>query len=110
MGTMDGVYPEDLAIGVTGLIGLTGKDFDGEVLGEMVRATGFTTCEIGDVVLLQEGLAIDGDERLDGEAAEVGCTGELASVPGCLGTLAVGLTIIIDFHGVFLGFSVSNLN
>ena len=86
---------------MTGLIGLTGEDFDGEVLCEMMRATGLTACEIGDVVLLQEGLAIDGDERLDGEAAEVGCTGELASVPGCLGTLTVGLTIIIDFHGVF---------
>ena len=92
------------------MIGLTGEDFNSEMLGEMVRATGLTPGEISDVVLLQEGLAIDGDERLDGEAAEVGCTGELASVPGCLGTLAVGLTIIIDFHGVFLGFSVSNLN
>jgi len=51
---------------------------DGEVLGEVVGATGFTTCEVGDVVLAQVRLAVDGDQWLDCEVTEVGVGGELA--------------------------------
>ena len=76
------------------------------MLGEVVGAAGFLSSEVGDVVLSQEGLAVDGDEGLDGEAAEVGFAGELAGLPGFAEALMVGLTIEIDFHGVFLGFKV----
>ena len=34
--------------------------------------------------------------------------GELCCLPGIVGALAVALTVVIDFHGVFLGFMVDN--
>jgi hypothetical protein len=58
---------------------------DGEVLGEVVGVAGFFAGEVGGVVGAQDGLAVDGDEGLDGEVAEVGCGGELAIVPGLVG-------------------------
>ena len=129
MGAVEGVDPEDLAAAATARGGsdgvaayinpvagghavaawidvVAGEDLDGEVLGEVVGTAGFLAGEVGDVVLAQDGLAVDGDQWLDGEVAEVGVTCELAGFPCFLGTLAVGLTIIVDFHGVFLGFKV----
>ena len=75
MGVVDGVDPEDLAAVV--LSGLT-EDLDGEVLGEVVGPAGLAPREIGDVVLAQDGLAVDCDEWLGGECAEVGVGGDLA--------------------------------
>ena len=106
---VQGVYPEDLAAVGVGfawtavIIGILLKDPDGEVLGEVVCAAGLLAGEVGDVVLSQDGLSVDGDEGLEPENAEVGFSCELASVPGFIDALDVGLTIIIDFHGVFLG-------
>ena len=49
----------------------------GQVLGEVVGTTGLPTSKVGDVVLAQVGLAIDGYKRLAAEDAEVGVAGEL---------------------------------
>ena len=87
-------------------VSIIGEELDGEVLGEVVGSAGFFAGEVGDVVLAQYGLAVDGDEGPCGEGGEVGVTGELAGVPGFLDALGVGLTIIVDFHGVSLGFKL----
>ena len=113
MGAVVGVDPQDgAAVGWTLLVGdgiagylttLTlGEDLDGEELGEVVRAAGFTSSEVGDVVLPQVGLAVDGDQWLDCELTEVGVAGELACAPGLVVALGVVLAIIVDFHGVVL--------
>ena len=72
-----GVDPQDgAAVGWTLLVGdgiagylttltLVGEDLDGEELGEVVRAAGFPSSEVGDMVLPQVVLAIDGDQWLD---------------------------------------------
>ena len=79
-----GVYPQDAgaAAGRGGRTGLTGRggvqDLDGEVLGEVVGATGFPSGEVGDVVLAQVRLAVDGYQWLDCEVTEVGARGEVA--------------------------------
>ena len=64
--------------------------------------TGFLTGEVGAEVLTQDVPVVDGDDRLDGEGAEVGFLCELAGVPSFVETLVIGFTIIVDFHGVFL--------
>jgi hypothetical protein len=114
-GGSDGVatYIDPVAGGHAGLVVvdlvvIAGEDLDGEVLGEMVGTAGLLASEVGDMVLAQDGLAVDGDQWLDSEVAEIGVTCELAGFPRFLGTLAVGLTIIVDFHGVFLGFKIDN--
>ena len=116
---VEGVDPEDLAGGLGGLLcgvvqarGLqyidrllrgAGEDLDGEVLGEVVRAAGVLASEVGDVVLPDDGLVVDGYQRLAaGELAEVGLVVELAVLPRFLFALGVGITIIVDFHGDFV--------
>ena len=74
--------------------------FCGEELGEVVGVAGFLASEVGDMVLAQERLAIDGDERFDGEAAEVGFAVDLAVLPGFFEAFAVWKAVIVDFHGV----------
>ena len=78
------------------------------MLGEVVGAAGLLAGEVGDVVLADEWLAVDGDQWLDGELTEVGVGGELTGVPGLFVALSVALAIIIDLHSVFLGFIVNN--
>ena len=113
MGAVVGVDPQDAGGGWTLLVGdgiaeylttltLLGEDLDGEELGEVVRAAGFAASEVGDVVLPQVGLAVDGDQWLDCELTEVGVAGELACAPGLVVALGVVVTIIVDFQGVFL--------
>lgn len=68
----------------------------------MVGTAGLLAGEVSDVVLSDEMAPVDGDERLDGEGAEVGLTGELTSVPGLLKALMIGKTIMIDFHDALL--------
>ena len=59
--------------------------------------------EVGDVVLPDERLPVDGDKRLDGEAAEVSAVIELAVLPRCLVTLVARVVaIIIDVHGFLI--------
>ena len=88
VGAVEGVDPENLAGGGAGGTGVTGRggglvceDLDGEVLGEVVCSAGFTAGEVGDVVLPQIGLAVDGDQVVASEGGEVGFTGELAGLP-----------------------------
>jgi hypothetical protein len=100
---VQGVDPEDLA---TAGARLAGEELDGEVLGEVVGSAGLLAGEVGDVVLADERLAIDGDQWLDGELTEIGVRGELACLPGLIVTLGVALAIIIDLHSVFLGFKL----
>ena len=115
MWAVEGVDPENLAGSLAGIVqagslqyldGLlrgTGEDLDGEVLGEVVGSAGFLASEVGDVVLPNDGLVVDGYQRLAaGELAEVGVVGELAVLPGFLFALGVGITIIVDFHGDFV--------
>ena len=61
------------------------------------------------MVLLQNGLAVDGDEGPDGEGTEVGAAGELTFLPGVV-TAGVVMTVKIDLHGVFVlvGFTSYN--
>ena len=73
------------------------------MLGEMVRSTGFPSGEVGDVVLAQVGLAVDGDQWLDGELTEVAGWRELACSPGLVVALVVAVAVIVDLHSVFLG-------
>lgn len=80
-----------------------GEDLDGDVFGEVMGSACFLSCEVGDMVPADDGLAVDGEEWRGGEGAEVGVTRELAGFPGFLDALPVVLTIIIDFHCVFLG-------
>jgi hypothetical protein len=47
------------------------------MLGEVVCAAGFPSGEVGDVVLTQVGLAVDGYQWLDCEVTEVGARGEV---------------------------------
>ena len=98
-----GVNPEDFTARGPGLAGVLRQDLDSEMLCKMVCSAGLLACEEGDVMLSQEGLAIDGDKRLAGERTEVSFTSELTRCPGLSQALGVGLTIIVDFHGVFLG-------
>ena len=65
----------------------------------MVGAAGVLAGEVGAVVLLDDVLAVDGDERLDVEGGEVGFTGELTLLPGVV-LAAVGMTEIVDVHDV----------
>ena len=92
----------DLCCGHVGAV--AGEYRGGDQLGEMVGAAGFPACEVGAVVLLDNGLAVDGDERMDGERGEVGIAGELTLLPGVM-LAAVVMTVKIDVHGVFLGFT-----
>ena len=106
---VEGVYPQDAGAvagrgGRTGLTGLGGvQDLDGEVLGEVVCSAGFPSGEVGDVVLSQVRLAVDGDQWLDCELTEVAGWRELACSPGLVIALVVAVAIIVDLHGVFLG-------
>ncbi len=52
------------------------------MLGEMVCAAGLLSREVGGVVLTQDLLSVDGDQRFDVERGEVGVGGELAVLPG----------------------------
>ncbi len=112
---VEGVDPENLAGSLAGIVqagslqyldGLlrgSGEDLDGEVLGEVVGTAGVLASEVGDVVLPDDGLVVDGYQRLAaGELAEVGLVGELAVLPGFLFALGAGITIIVDFHGDFV--------
>ena len=101
VGAVEGVYPENLA-GTIGIAGGCGKELDGEVLGEVMGVAGLLASEVGDVVLTQDGLAVDGDQWVDSKGAEVGLAGELAVLPGLVGAGSGGNAIIVDFHGVFL--------
>ena len=90
---------------LNGLLRGTGEDLDGEVLGEVVGSACVLAGEVGDVVLPDDGLVVDGYQRLAaGELAEVGLVGELAVLPGFLFALGGGITIIVDFHGDFVFF------
>ncbi len=53
------------------------------------------------MVLLQNGLAVDGDEGPDGEGTEVGAAGELTLLPGVV-IAGIVMTVKIDLHGVFV--------
>lgn len=104
---VEGVDPEDLAGGEGGgAVGFGLEDLYGEVLGEVVCAAGLLAGEVGDVVLAQVGLAADGDQGLAAEGGEVGVAGELACLPGLVVALRAGVAVVIDFHGVFLGFKL----
>ena len=84
------------------LPGATGEDLCGEKLGEVVGTTSVLASEIGGMVLTQDRLAVECDQRLDSrEGTEFSFVGELAVLPGFVFTLGVGRTIIIDFHCVF---------
>ncbi len=75
------------------------------MLGEVVGSACVLAGEVGDVVLPDDGLVVDGYQRLAaGELAEVGLVGELAVLPGFLFALGGGITIIVDFHGDFVFF------
>ena len=71
----------------------------------MVGAAGLLAGEVGDVVLADERLIVDGDECPRREGAEVGVGGELAGLPGFFVALRVGVAVMVNFHGVFLGFN-----
>ena len=73
------------------------------MLGEVVCSAGFSSGEVGDVVLSQVRLAVDGDQWLDCELTEVGVAGEMACLPGLVVALVVAVAIIVDLHSVFLG-------
>ena len=114
MRAVEGVDPEDLATagGLTGRggrggrAGRGGEELDGEVLGEVVGTAGLLAGEVGDVVLADERLAVDGDQWLDGELTEIGVRSELTGVPGLVVALGIALAIIIDLHSVFLGYKL----
>jgi len=103
IGAVDGVDPEDAGCGGlagrTGFFGrLNGVYFEGGGLGittgevgtsdhlcKVMGVAGVATCEIGGLVLLDDGLLADGDEGMCSELAEVGVVVEETLRPGVIG-------------------------
>ena len=71
---------------------------DGEVLGEVVGVTGVLAGDVGDVVLLDDGLTVEVDEGVGSVVVELCVLVEDAVLPGFVFT-EIGGAVTVDVHG-----------
>ena len=90
MNAVDGVDPKDGALldvlqvdGEPGCAVIAAAEYGGsEHLGEMMGVAGVTAGDVGDGVLTEDGLSVDGDNCPGFQAAEVGFAGDEDFLPG----------------------------